>query len=181
MYNMDNNGNKVIVPEKKPNITIPSINMKLDEKKSLSEQAKEYVEAVATHHAVQDQSLVDDLTTKKRAELKHNAEASLKKEKVELQKADYGVYEGVATYAGIKKPLPHNMQKILFTTLAFFQMIALLIVGTPTSIICIICDCADSIMSKLSSIAKSARWLVIIGLAIALVAVGVGFIVSKVA
>ena len=65
-------------------------------------------------------------------ELKENATANLKEEKakskkadINLQSAEYGVFEGVATYAGIKKPLPKKMQSVLYTVLAFLQMILL--------------------------------------------------------
>ena len=49
--------------------------------------------------------------------------AKAKRADVEMQNAEYESFSGVATYAGIKKPLPKKMQKVLFTTLSFFQMI----------------------------------------------------------
>jgi Fe2+ transport system protein B len=146
----------------------PTISGEIDKSKPLNTQAKEYVNFVATEKAVQDQQLVNELTDKKKQELKSNAEANLKKEQaenkkadVEIQKANFDSYEGVATYAGIQKPLPNKMQKILFTTLSFFQMILLLIISIPTSIINILADSINSIVEKLSNIAKSARVLVL--------------------
>lgn len=149
-------------------INEPKLSFQRDTTKSLNEQAKDYVSFVATEKAVEDNNLVDEITDKRKQELKLNADKSLKNEKaeskkadVEIQKADFENYQGVATYAGIKKPLPNKMQKCLFTTLAFFQMLLLIVISIPTSIINILADSIDSIVSKLSSIAKSARVLVI--------------------
>lgn len=135
---------------------------------SFSERAKDFVGAVATQKAVQDEKLVDEITEKKKLELKQNADANLKKEQAEnktadtvLQRANYGVYEGVATYAGIKKPLPQKMQVVLFSILSVLQTIFLVIFGIPTSILTIIADCIDVMVKKLSSITKSARWVVL--------------------
>ena len=69
--------------------------------------------------------------------------AESKKSDIKLQEADYGVFSGVATYAGIKKPLPLKMQKILFTILSAIQTLWLLFIGTLTSIATITCDCFD--------------------------------------
>ena len=106
----------------------PQIKMEIDTKKSYGEQAKEAVDFLATKNAIADEKLGDELTQKKKEELKTSAEASLQKEKakaklaeVEIQKAEYGTFEGVATYAGIKKPLPQKYQTILFAILMFAQ------------------------------------------------------------
>ncbi len=161
----------VPVKEKPEEIVLKTPDLKppvLDETKSYSEQAKDLVGVMATQKAINDDTLVSDVTDKKKEELKANASANLKQEQAKaknadktLQEANYGVYEGVATYAGIKKPLPQTMQKVLFIILSIFQIIVLICVGVPTSIINIIADCVDSIIKKLASIAKSARILVI--------------------
>ena len=146
----------------------PKLNTKVDETKSYGEQAKEYVDVLATKNAILDEQLGDKLTEKKKQELETNADTNLKKEKAkakmaeaEVQSAEFESYGGVATYAGIKKPLPNKMQKILFTALAFVQMILLLIVSIPTSIVNIMADAVNSVIVKLSQIAKSARILVL--------------------
>lgn len=146
----------------------PKFNLTVDETKSYGEQAKEYIDVLATKNAIQDEALGDDLTKSKKEELKISADVKLQKEKakaknaeVEMQNAEYESYQGVATYAGIKKPLPKKMQKILFTALAFVQMILLLIVSIPTSIVNILADAVNSVIVKLSQIAKSARILVL--------------------
>jgi hypothetical protein len=146
----------------------PEMNFDKPSEKSYVDQAKDFVGMLATQKAVQDEKLVDDITEKKKEELKHNAEAHLKSEKAEskqadikLQEADYGVYSGIATYAGIKKPLPNKFQRFLFLILICIQAPFLLIFGGITSAINIICDCVNSIVEKLSSIAKSARILVL--------------------
>lgn len=164
----------------------------LDEQKrnatmSYAEQAKDIVGAVATQNAVSDEQLVKDITDRKKAELLNNADAKLKQEEAEnkkaeiaLQEANYGVYVGVANYAGIKKPLPKRMQSVLFTILSALQMLYLIIFGVPISIINITADGIDSVVKKLGTLTKSAMWIVIgviaIGFVVFLVYVGKFFL-----
>jgi hypothetical protein len=148
--------------------TAPEFKFEVNPSKEFSEQAKDYVGILATQKAVEDDELVDDITEKKKEELKHDADARLKSEQAEskqadikLQEANYGVYSGVATYAGIKKPLPNKYQGFLFFILIWIQIPILVFFGGITSAINIICDCVNTIVEKLSSIAKSARILVL--------------------
>jgi hypothetical protein len=164
-------------------IETPDFKIQPNQDKSFSDQAKDYVGILATKKAVEDERLVDDITEKKKEELKHNADAHLKTEKAEskradskLQEAEYGVYSGIATYAGIKKPLPSKFQKILFLVLIFIQAPFFFFFGGLTSGINIICDCVDSIVKKLSSIAKSARILVLSLLILGVIALA-GYII----
>lgn len=149
-------------------VSVPTIEYEVDKSKTFSEQAKDVVGVMATKKALEDEQLVKDITERKKDELKESADKTLKEEKAKgkdaetkLQHANYGVYEGVATYAGIKKPLPNIMQKILFAILSFIQTVFLVLIGTPVSVINIIADCINSIVKKLSEIAKSARILVV--------------------
>lgn len=144
-----------------------------DHTQSPSEQAKAIVDVLSTQKAVEDEKLVQDITNIKKEELKTHAEANLKKGEaeskksdIELQEANYGVYSGVANYAGIKKPLPQNMQKILFTILSVFQTIFLIIFGLPISVVNMCADGIDSIVKKLGSITKSAMWIVLLCLSV---------------
>ena len=144
------------------------LGFQLDEKKPYAEQAKEYVGVRATETAIADEELARNITDRKKAEIMNFAEASLKKEEAEnkkadilLQEANYGVYNGVATYAGIKKPLPQRMQGILFTILSIIQTILLIAIGLPISAINIIADSVDSVVKKLETLTHSARWIVI--------------------
>lgn len=166
--------------EEQPSIIdteVPKLKVELDKDKTYTEQAKDLVGVMATQKAIEDEDLVKDITEAKKEELRTGADANLKEEQAKaktaektLQEANYGVYEGVATYAGVKKPLPKRMQRVLFNILSFFQIVVLILVGTPTSIINILADCVDSIFKKLSSIAKSARVLVVSLLVIGAVA-----------
>lgn len=166
--------------EEQPSIIdteVPKLKVELDKDKTYTEQAKDLVGVMATQKAIEDEDLVKDITEAKKEELRTGADANLKEEQAKaktaektLQEANYGVYEGVATYAGVKKPLPKGMQRVLFNILSFFQIVVLILVGTPTSIINILADCVDSIFKKLSSIAKSARVLVVSLLVIGAVA-----------
>ena len=166
--------------EEQPSIIdteVPKLKVELDKDKTYTEQAKDLVGVMATQKAIEDEDIVKDITEAKKEELRTGADANLKEEQAKaktaektLQEANYGVYEGVATYAGVKKPLPKGMQRVLFSILSFFQIVVLILVGTPTSIINILADCVDSIFKKLSSIAKSARVLVVSLLVIGVVA-----------
>ena len=134
----------------------------------LEERAKDHIGAVATLRAIQDQAVVDEITDKKKEELRQSATAHLIQERAEsksaeirLQEANYGVYAGVASYAGIKKPLPQYMQKIIFVFLSILQCICLIFLGSFTSVINIIAEQIDSVVKRLSSIAKSAKILVL--------------------
>lgn len=154
--------------EKQIIVETPQLKVHLDETKSVNEQAKDIVGVMATQKAIEDEQLADKVTKFKKEEILENATANLKNEKAEnkqadkkLQECDFGIYQGVANCAGIKKSLPKNMQKILFTILGFFQIIVWLLFGVPTSILNIVMDCVDTIVGKLSSIARSAKVLVL--------------------
>ena len=147
------------------------IDFQVDETKSYSDQAKDLVGVKATETAIADEELAKNVTDRKKAEILNYADAHLKKEEAEnkkadtlLQEANYGVYEGVATYAGIKKPLPQKMQNILFAILSAVQTVLLISFGIPISIINIIADGVDSIVKKLGNITRSARWIVLTAL-----------------
>lgn len=147
------------------------IEFQVDKTKSYSEQAKDLVGVKATEKALEDEELAKNVTDRKKAEILNHADAHLKQEEAENQKAEttlqaakYGVYEGVANYAGIKKPLPQKMQNILFTILSAVQTILLIVFGIPVSIINIVADGIDSVVKKLSNITKSARWIVLAAL-----------------
>ncbi len=144
------------------------VDFKIDCTKSYEEQAKDLIGVKATEKAIQDEDLTKGVTDRKKAEILNHADAHLKQEEAEnkkadisLQEANYGVYEGVATYAGIKKPLPQKMQNILFPILGVVQIIILLFLGIPTSLICIISDEVESVITKLGSLAKASRRIVI--------------------
>jgi hypothetical protein len=145
------------------------IDFQIDATKSYSEQAKDLVGVKATERAIADEDLAKNVTDRKKAEIINHADASLKKEEAEnkkaetiLQEANYGVYKGVANYAGIKKPLPQKMQKILFTMLSAFQLIVLIAIGFPISIINISLDSVDSVINKMRTVTLSARVIVLV-------------------
>jgi Fe2+ transport system protein B len=154
------------------------LDFKLDQTKSYEEQAKDLIGVKATEKAIQDEDLTKGVTDRKKAEILNHADAHLKQEEAEnkkadisLQEANYGVYEGVATYAGIKKPLPQKMQNILFSILSAFQTLLLIAFGLPISAINIIADGVDSVVKKLGTLTKSARWIVLVG-----ILVGIGWV-----
>lgn len=136
--------------------------------KSYDEQASEFVDAVSARRAVEDETLVDSVAQSKKKGIIHKANATLKKEEAEsknadtiLQEANFNAYSGVAALAGIKKPLPQKMQVVLFTILSAVQLIIYIIVGVPISVFNIVCDSVDTSFTKLASLTKAARKLVV--------------------
>lgn len=147
------------------------LEFKFDATKSTNEQAKDIVDVKATAKAIEDEELTRGVTDRKKAEILNHADAHLKKEEAEnkkaeilLQEANYGVYNGVATYAGIKKPLPQKMQKLLFTMLSAFQLLLLIAIGFPISVVNILLDSVDSVIEKMGNVTRSARIIVLFAL-----------------
>lgn len=159
-------------------IRTEDLQFEVDKSKSFNEQAKDMVGAIATKQAIEDAELQKDITDAKKKELKNNAEKELKKEQESLQEAEYGVYKGIASYAGIKKPLPQKYQKILF----FMYMVLLfpfqVTVGSVFCIVNYFADCADSFFEKLSSITKSAKTLVLSLLVLGAIAFAIYIVVN---
>lgn len=161
-FDTKESGTAIIAEVEKPKIVAPT---------------REDVSAMATQMAVTDEELLHGLSDAKKKSFIHGANAELKREEaehkkadIELQEAQFGVYSGVAAYAGIKKALPQKMQNILFTILSAFQLIFLLGIGLPISIFNIICDSVDSAFYRLGTLTKSARRLVVALLGAGLVA-----------
>ena len=168
------NEKKEITEIKSPKPTLDKNN----ENKSVTEQAKDYVGYLATEKAVQDESLVNKVTSNKKKELENSSVADLKKEQSNLQEAEFGVYKGIADYAGIKRPLPQKYQKWLFT---FYMILLFPFQLTLGSFFCIanyFTDCVDSFISKLSSVAKSAKILVVSVLTLSAIAFTIYIVVN---
>lgn len=147
------------------------LEFRFDTTKPPEEQAKDIIGVKATAKAIEDEDLTKGVTDRKKAEILNHADAHLKKEEAEnkkadilLQEANYGVYNGVATYAGIKKPLPQKMQKILFTILSAFQLLFLIAVGFPISVVNILLDSVDSVIEKMGKVTFSARIIVLVAI-----------------
>lgn len=156
--------------------------LEIEAEKSYAQKAKEIVGVLATQEAIKDEQLVKDVTSRRKSALLNSADADMKREEaenkkadIELQEANYGIHSGVAAYAGIKKPLPSKMQSVLFTILSVIQTICLILVGVPISIFNIFADGVDSIVKKLGTLTKSAMWIVLIILVLAVVAVIIWF------
>lgn len=148
--------------------------------------AETIVELRAIQGAAENEALGADLTDLKSQELRAGAVAKAKVKEVEnknadikLQEADYGVYSGVAAYAGIKRPLPNKMQTILFCILSIFQTVFLVCLGIPVSVFNMVADGVDSIVKKIASLTKSAMWIVLFGLMVCAV-IAVVFIIRAI-
>lgn len=150
----------------------------VDPNKPLDTQIKNYVNVVATEKVLRNEKVANDITEAKTQELKLNAEANVKSEQASLQKAEYDVYEGIASYAGIKKPLPKLYQKILFTAYMIFLFPVQLLVGTIFCVLNFFADCVDTFMVKIGSIVKSAKVIVVGSLTIGFIAICITILVK---
>lgn len=160
------------------------IHFELDRSKSVTEQAKDLVGLAATSRAVEDEELVENITEKKKDELKTAADTSLKQEQVrssetekQLQTANYGIYEGIADLIGLKKPLPNKMLKALMFILIPLLIVYYTIVGFITGVINVTMDCVNAITERFAAFTKSARKVIIF--VAMLVLIGVIFLVIK--
>lgn len=148
-------------------VKVPTLNFELDKTKSFNDQAKDIVGAMATAKAIEDEKLVKDVTAAKKDELTSKAEADAKTEKAKnkdaekkLQESTFGIYEGVASYIGLKRALPEKMLKLL---MAFIQpMLGLFIfaIGLPIGIIAIIMDGINVLAEKFAQISENAKRIV---------------------
>ena len=159
-------------------IRTEDLQFEVDKSKSFNEQAKDMVGAIATKKAIEDANLQKDITDTKKKELKNNAEKELKKEQESLQEAEFGIYKGIASYAGIKKPLPQKYQKFLFTMYMILLFPFQLTVGSVFCIVNFFADCADSFFEKLSSIARSAKILVLSLLVLGAIALAIYIVIN---
>ena len=144
------------------------IHFELDKTKSVTEQAKDLVGLAATSNAVRDEGLVENITEKKKEELKTAADTALKTEQVkssttekELQEANYGVYQGIADLIGLKKPLPNKMLKALMLILQPLLIVYYVIIGFITGIINVTMDCINAVTERFATFTKVARKIII--------------------
>ena len=150
------------------NVGVDDIKMKLDTSKSLEEQAMDVAGAAATFEALKSEDTQKELTGIKSEELVTKAEARSKKAKAEvkteeknLQAANYGIYEGIAEYASIKKPLPDTMQKIIFAILGVLQGFIIVIFGLVFSLVNIVMDMINGLAQRFAELTANAKKIAI--------------------
>lgn len=154
---------------------VQQLNCVIDQSKSFEERTQDVVTVLATKKALEDEGLVKDITDLKKDELTEHAKASFKKGQAksqvaekDLQEALFGVYEGLASYMGLKRPIPKRMLKVLMffvqPTLGTLILVSGLIVGT----INVLMDGVNSIAEKFATlsaitqkIVKSLFWIII--------------------
>lgn len=174
----DVENNEIIVKEE--TVKVPTLQFEVDKTKTFSEQAKDVVGAMATAKAIQDEKLVKNVTEAKKDELSSRAEAEAKSEKAKtkdaekkLQESTFGIYEGVASYIGLKRPLPEKMLKILMFFIQPIVGLFITIIGFPISIIAICMDGINILAEKFADISESAKRIVKALWWIALVVIGI--------
>lgn len=144
------------------------LHFELDKTKTVTEQAKDLVGLAATSKAVEDETLVEDITKTKKEELKLAAETSRKEEEVKssktekaLQDANYGIYSGIADLIGLKKPLPNRMLKVLMFILMPLLVIYYTVFGFITGIINVTMDCVNAVTERFAAFTKPAKKVII--------------------
>ena len=174
--NVENN--EIIVKEEA--VKVPTLQFEVDTSKTFSEQAKDVVGAMATAKAIQDEKLVKNVTEAKKDELSSRAEAEAKSEKAKtkdaekkLQESTFGIYEGVASYIGLKRALPERMLKILMLFIQPIVGIFITVIGLPISIIAICMDGINVLAEKFAAISENAKRIVKALWWIALVVIGI--------
>jgi len=147
----------------------------IDNSKSFEEQAQDVATVIATKKALEDEGLVKEITDLKKDELTEAAKASYKKgqaknqdAEVSLQKSLFGVYEGLASYMGIKRDLPKRMLKVLMFFVQPILGVLLLASGLIVGTINILMDGVNSIAEKFATLSqitqklvKSLFWIII--------------------
>jgi hypothetical protein len=74
---------------------------------------------------------------------------------------DFGVNNGVAEYAGIKKPLPDKMQKVLFAISSVVQTILIVVFCVPFSAVNIIADGLEGVVKKFETLSRPTRIIIL--------------------
>lgn len=136
-------------------INVSDIKIRLDDNKSVEDQAEDVVGAMVTAGAIQDQTVKASLTNRKAEELvnKANQKATKAKEdavkaETDLQKAERDLYEAVLNTFGIYKHLPRGLMKILVWIFSPLYVILGLLIGIPCGLCKIIIDNLDGIVCR---------------------------------
>lgn len=136
-------------------VNVSDIKIKLDDTKSVEDQAEDVVGAMVTAGAIQDQTIRSTLTDKKAEELVNKAEEKAKKAKkasvdaeTELQKAERDLYEAVLNTFGIYKHLPRGLMKTLVWVFSPLYTFISLLIGIPCGFCKILIDNLDGIICR---------------------------------
>lgn len=136
-------------------INISDVKIKLDDKKSVDEQAEDVLNAMVIANAIKDSTTNSALTDKKAEELVNKADKKAKDAKsaaiaaeTELQKAERDLYEAVLNTFGIYKHLPRGLMKTLVYIFSPLYTIISLIIGIPCGIAKILIDNLDGIVCR---------------------------------
>lgn len=136
-------------------INVSDIKIKLDDNKSVEEQAEDVVGAMVTAKAINDNSVNSTLTDKKAEELVNKANEKATKAKrsaveaeTELQKAERDLYEAVLNTFGIYKHLPRGLMKVLVWIFSPLYVLLGLIIGLPCGLCKIVIDNLDGIVCR---------------------------------
>lgn len=147
----------------------------IDKTKSFEEQAQDVATVISTKKALADEGLVDKITDLKKEELTEAAKANFKKGQArnqeaekDLQRSLFGVYEGLASYMGLKRDLPKLMLRVLMFFVQPVLGVLLLVSGLVVGTINVLMDGVNSIAEKFATlsqitqrIVKSLLWIII--------------------
>lgn len=173
----------VAVDETKKAITdlsVSDIKMRIDENKSMEQQAEDIVGAMATAKAVQDEQTAKELTEKKSEELLAKAEAKKKQAEAESIRAETDkqieqrkLYEAVLEHFGVKKHLPFWLMIILTTVLSPLYIVMVIAIGTPFAVGKTVMDGLDSLVCRYEAVDEKCKPRIRKSIVVLLIALGV--------
>lgn len=136
-------------------VGIGDVQIAIDKSKSYEEQVEDVVSAMATAHAVKDESTVKDITDKKAEELRAKASTKLKDAQTkdidaetDRQEAERKKYEAVLSTFGITKHLPNWLLRIMVFLFSPIFIALTIVIGVPCGIVKVLIDNVDNILVR---------------------------------
>lgn len=136
-------------------LSVADIKIKIDENRSMEEQAEDIVGAMATANAVQDKETARELTEMKSEELLAKAETKKKQAQTEETKAEVAKQEAnrtkneaVLQTFGINKHLPDWLLKIMVVLFSPVYVLLTILIGIPCGFVKVIIDNIDNILVR---------------------------------
>ena len=146
---------------------VQQLDQTIDKSKSFVERAQDVATFLATKGALEDGELLDKITDIKKDELTETAKANFKKGQAqsrvaekELQQSLFGIYEGLASYIGLKRDLPQSMLKVLMFFIQPILGLILLSTGLIVGVINVLLDGINSVAEKFKDLADTTKHVV---------------------
>lgn len=182
----------VVAPAEKKaisQVSVDDIKVRVDNNKSVAEQAEDVIDLMATAKAVQDEETADELTKSKAEELlakakkkRLSAQTQVLEAETDKQKARRALYEAVLEDFGIKTHLPSWLMVILVILFTPLYIAKSLIIGVPLGFVKTVIDNLDNVVCRYERVGDTVKpkvkvivWI----LFVLLVATAIALIVLK--